>query len=362
MRSAARLPPGQAQKRNADERAVSAALELQKMRSEVEAAAAQEQKLFTVVDGERVLLTEELMQQMLDSSHATGGDELDRRRASTMGRGASKSRSSGKSHPSRSCATSCATDAGGAVAGEDNEGGWHGDGDSGGERFLPAEPLALGRVADAALGLQARLGLESRLLYERLSRGYEAIVTEFRAAASAEEWECLDYVLNQRAGSSPKCFANCAWARDCDQAGVRADRQSGGLGLVLADFVNAPEARRAKLEMAHVLALRLYTTICFRCLNAPLREQGRTAPHPFAATVHFLAAALLRLRNNHDTSHDAASPPRKQHTFDVWRGMRNVCVCSGDDLRQTGGTELACMSTTADVAVALSYATPSRSA
>ena len=61
------------------------------------------------------------------------------------------------------------------------------------------------------------------------------------------------------------------------------------------------------------------------------------------------------VRNNHDTSHDAASTPRKQDTFDVWRGMRNVCVCAGDDLRQTGGTELACMSTTANVAVALSY-------
>jgi hypothetical protein len=117
--------------------------------------------------------------------------------------------------------------------------------------------------------------------------------------------------------------------------------------------VNAPEARGAKLEMAHVLALRLYTTACFRSLNQPLREalgreDGVARPHPFAATVHFLDEAIKRLRRNHCGD---------SKVRDLWRGLKDVRLAG--EFSQKGGTEMACTSTTSDPSVALRYATPS---
>ena len=74
-----------------------------------------------------------------------------------------------------------------------------------------------------------------------------------------EELECLDYVLNQRAGTSSKRFNNSPFLRDCDEAGrpLKDRLLPDGMGFRLADFANTPEARNAKLETAHVLALRL---------------------------------------------------------------------------------------------------------
>lgn len=218
------------------------------------------------------------------------------------------------------------------------------------DKFRPPADMVMGKVDDAALGLSTRLGLPSRDLYERLARGHHAIVDEFRAAANDAELECLDYVLNRRAGSSPKTFDNSPYPRDCDAHGTRHDRVlPDGKGYLIADFLQTTEARNARLETAHVLALRLYTTSCFRNLNAPLRQADRRGAHAFAATVSFLAEAILRLRSNHDE--------RVTGTLDVWRGMRDVNL--DREVRSHGGTELACMSTTSDPAVALGYAVPS---
>mmetsp|Transcript_19092 Transcript_19092/g.56326 ORF Transcript_19092/g.56326 Transcript_19092/m.56326 type:complete len:267 (+) Transcript_19092:937-1737(+) len=85
--------------------------------------------------------------------------------------------------------------------------------------------------------------------------------------------------------------------------------------MVLADFVALPVARRAKLEEAHVVALRLYSTAAFRALNGPMRnlkmshcrkgEDGSplpleppqlAAPHPQPVTMAFIYEALKRMR------------------------------------------------------------------
>ena len=85
--------------------------------------------------------------------------------------------------------------------------------------------------------------------------------------------------------------------------------------MVLADFVALPVARRAQLEEAHVVALRLYSTAAFRALNAPMRrlKLSRTrrggdgsplpleppqleTPHPQPVTMAFLYEALKRMR------------------------------------------------------------------
>ena len=65
---------------------------------------------------------------------------------------------------------------------------------------------------------------------------------------------------------------------------------------MLDDFIAHSSARTARLQAAHVVAIRLYSTAAFRSLNNPLRDRSRTTPHPFAATIFFLADGIKKLR------------------------------------------------------------------
>ena len=53
---------------------------------------------------------------------------------------------------------------------------------------------------------------------------------------------------------------------------------------------------RAQLSEAHVVALRWYTTESYRAINGPLRDAEHAGPHPFAATLAFIAQAIGKLR------------------------------------------------------------------
>ena len=121
------------------------------------------------------------------------------------------------------------------------------------------------------------------------------------------------------------------------------------------DFVTHPQSVRANLHPAHVLALRLYSTAAFVQINEPLRrlssEGNRCAhPHPFPNTVHFLSAGIKQLRTN-----SAPAPGEVQQVQYLYRGLRDVCV--SHDFLQRGGSELAIMSATTSLEVALRYAT-----
>ena len=110
--------------------------------------------------------------------------------------------------------------------------------------------------------------------------------------------ECLAYVLEQEAGSSSLTFQG-GLQRDCDGQGrvLRSRLTAGGRGMRLADFLDHPSAKLAKLKEAHVGALRFYTTAAFRTINNGLRDQqryGAGRPHPLPVTVAFIREALLR--------------------------------------------------------------------
>jgi hypothetical protein len=47
-------------------------------------------------------------------------------------------------------------------------------------------------------------------------------------------------------------------------------RDKGNLGKYLKDFLDLPDARTAKLEAAHVAAIRIYTSKAFGCINNPV--------------------------------------------------------------------------------------------
>ena len=105
-------------------------------------------------------------------------------------------------------------------------------------------------------------------------------------------------------------------------------------------------------QMAHVAAVRLYTTGAYKVLNSPMRDKERTAPHPLPVTISFLTAAIGKLR----ALGVDATGARK---LDLWRGMREVTV--PPSFMQHGGTELAPMSTSTRLEVAVQYSAASTS-
>ena len=105
-----------------------------------------------------------------------------------------------------------------------------------------------------------------------------------------------------------------------------------------------------------VLALRLYTTNCYRGLNNPLRgldadyaprPLSADSPHPFPVTVHLLTEGIKRLR-----AVEGAAASKNDHVV-LWRGMRSLQV--SDDFMREGGSEKAPMSTTRELDVAVRY-------
>mmetsp|Transcript_21074 Transcript_21074/g.37711 ORF Transcript_21074/g.37711 Transcript_21074/m.37711 type:complete len:1057 (-) Transcript_21074:472-3642(-) len=159
--------------------------------------------------------------------------------------------------------------------------------------------------------------------------------------AKQVQWNS-DYVHNQQATEELVGSNNGGQVvRDPDRTGRR-----------LIDFMKEPECITGRLDMAHVAALRIYTSSTFRLINGPLRQVaagpiGQNERHPLAFTTLCISDALKKLRACHMGKKDFM-------TTYLWRGMRDRTVMT--DFLQRGGTELACMSTTRTVAVAASYA------
>ena len=91
----------------------------------------------------------------------------------------------------------------------------------------------------------------------------------------------------------------------------------------------------------------LDSTAAFKVLNSPLRELGRTEPHPLPVTVSFLSDAIGKLRAV------GANEANANQQLDLWRGMRDLKTSA--EFKERGGTELAPMSTTSQLKVALAY-------
>jgi hypothetical protein len=127
--------------------------------------------------------------------------------------------------------------------------------------------------------------------------------------------------------------------------GIR-DRNRGG--SLLADFMAMPQAKLSKLKIEELISLRFYTSHSFNCINIPMRDQSRKAPHPLPGMVTNIQRGLKKLRAL--GSDDASS----KQTVVLWRGMSGMKLSR--EFNEEGGTELAPMSTTTDVGVAISYA------
>jgi hypothetical protein len=223
--------------------------------------------------------------------------------------------------------------------------------------------LVTGQPADAALGVMHYLKADAGATRIKMASGVEAIESEFEAmfaaaradgaadavAAAEDALECCRYVLHGAAGTSAKLFSNSPFPRDSDGGGLRADRKrASGEGMRLADFCAAPESRLARLDPAHVAALRIYTTAAFTAINRPLRDQRRVQPHPLPTTVLFISEGISRLRAV------GAAEEGANVELDLWRGLKDMAA--SEAFLANGGTELAPMSTTKSLRVAVQYA------
>ena len=214
------------------------------------------------------------------------------------------------------------------------------------------EQLRIGASKDSALGLQESMKVGSQRSSFSMGaacEGVQRIEKEFQAAVDVAEarlmeahtqrsdaktrreaaerlrnaeddFECLQYVLHARAGSSDKVFANGNLKRDCDKGGMVLDDRLkfDGHGMKLQDFCNHPSARTAKLQTAHVVALRLYTTAAFVRLNSPMRDDDpNRPPHPFPVTMSYIDAGISKLRA-------VGVKDGGLNKKDYWRGMRSL--------------------------------------
>ena len=207
--------------------------------------------------------------------------------------------------------------------------------------------LILGKNADSALPIAAFMCVDENVIGRAMladDDGLAAIESEFTAHGAPEVLEAFHYIRYGATGDSTRQWSN----------GVLDHGRPTGQRLEW--FCRQPEAQGAKLTPGMVLAVRLYTTACYSCINNPLRgldlqfkprKLSPAQPHPFPVTVHLLTEAIKRLR-----AVEANSSTQGDHVT-LWRGMRNMTF--GDGFLKSGGSEMAPMSTTRDLAVAVKY-------
>ena len=228
-----------------------------------------------------------------------------------------------------------------------------------GQKFNSDE-LVMGMADDAGRGIGPFLNYPRGEpgLYRQVSIGMPAIKEEIELHGTEVDQECFDYVAYQEAGSSDKKFQN-GWMRDRDPATgkVYPEREildpaapGGKRGMRLADFHAHEVSRLCQLTLEEVFVLRFYSTAGFRSINNPLRDQGRHRrgeAHGLAVLVFILSSAIKKLRAW------AGTGDNKLKSQNLFRGMSNRKVF--ETFMQDGGTELAPMSTTSELWVALKY-------
>ena len=195
-----------------------------------------------------------------------------------------------------------------------------------------APEISLGEPAIAAHGLAELMGISGKLKGKMIMMQEKAIIAEFERYGKAEDKDNLKHVL---AGTY-----RGDWGR------------SEAVSVTLEALLASEEAMTAHLELHHILALRLYTTSSFRCINEPLRRNPRPKQHPFAATTLFIQEGIKQLR--------AVNGSSAVGTNTFWRGMKDLSLPKSFSTK--GGAEFACMSTSADFQIAVKFAEVATSA
>lgn len=215
-------------------------------------------------------------------------------------------------------------------------------------KFIGDVPcLISGRPATAATGLEAYLKVPQARMSDKYVDAVAAIRKEFimvlmamvDAEASRKLQELLTYILDEEAREIEE--------RSNDAHSVVV-RDLGNFGKRLKDFHEMEQSITAGLTLGEVAALRIYTSALFRLINMPFRDPDNRdrfeKPHELGVTVTLIYDGLKKLRRLHA---DCTTEVQ------FWRGLKDLRIPEEFELR--GGTELQCMSTTADIEVAGQY-------
>ena len=178
--------------------------------------------------------------------------------------------------------------------------------------------IRLGKPAHAAHGMEALLGVSLHQIFAR--DGMDAIQHEFQTYGSDTDKGNLSSILN----------------------GTYVD--SHGSSKTLDELMNHQHAIWSKLERYEVLALRLYTTSSYSKINDPLRADPISRPVPFACTTYFISMGIKKLKAV------GANMPNAEEPRSYWRGMKDLGI--QQEFLAKGGTEFACVSTTASKEIA----------
>jgi len=207
--------------------------------------------------------------------------------------------------------------------------------------------LVSGAPSSATMAVHEFLRVPPEAMSKKYSDPLGAIREEFRQVFRAEPdvakakqgEELLTYILDEPAREVQE------HSNDGHSLVVR---DIGHAGMTLHHFALMKEAQQAALSVAEIAALRIYTSALFQYINLPFRlpenRHGFEKPHPCGLTVTFIQDGLKKLRKHH--------AGRNEKVY-FWRGMKDLCIPS--DFEERGGTELQCMSTTADIEIAGHY-------
>ena len=185
------------------------------------------------------------------------------------------------------------------------------------------QSIQLGTLKDAMLGIGSILiggATADQRLAQYTLEGEEAIKREFMHNGSTEDHSNFTKVNNGTFGD----------------------------GKTIDALMQHNSTKVANLQRHHVLALRLYTTSSYGKINSPMRTNPPTRPHPFAATTFFIFEGIKKLRTVEATGTDGQTPRT------LWRGVSGLSLTQ--EFMANGGSELACMSTTASFEIAKSFA------
>lgn len=196
-----------------------------------------------------------------------------------------------------------------------------------------APTINLGDSLLAAKGLDVLLGIDPKT-YMHARNKVKVIISEFAKRGTDEDRQNIAGLLDGTYVNPPDSGSGKVYSRERSCKEVMA---------------TSPEVEMAGLELHHLLALRLYTTSTYKSINNPMRQTPPELPHPFAATMYYISDALSKLREV-----QGKDPKMRNTQLVFWRGMQNLQMT--EEFARTGGTEMACMSTTSSMDVAAEFA------
>ena len=190
-----------------------------------------------------------------------------------------------------------------------------------------APTINLGKSTLAAKGLDVLLGIDPKT-YMHVKNKVKVMLKEFAKNGTDQDKKNLKTLLDGTYVNPGEMHAQ---------------------SKTMEELMACSAVKDAGLELHHVLALRLYTTSTYSSINNPMRQSPPVLPHPFAATLYYISDALSKLREVQGK--DSAL---RNETLVFWRGMKDLQMT--DEFMRTGGSEMACMSTTSSRQVAQDFA------